>query len=140
MNKFSAHGDFRLWINNQTLCAELFGVWNKQAAQQFSLHFKQLGTKFSGEWAHIVYLNDWELCTEDVFKVIEELVEWSINNGLVRAANVYTPSTMKSIFINTMVVEEKGMFKRAVFDNKSDAKKWLEAEGYPLNQSEKTSR
>ena len=62
--------------------------------------------------------------------VIQTLVEWCISNGLKRAAQVYSPSMVKKEFLDEMVVEEFGEFKRAVFDDPKKAIAWLHSEGY----------
>lgn len=128
---YHAHGEYRLWCDEKTLYAELSGMWNEETALEFDRDFRALATHFTGPWGHLVYLNDWELCTPEMFEVIESLVTWCIQNGLTRAANVYEPSGIKEAIVNKMVVQSEGKFKRAVFDNPRDAANWLTQEGFP---------
>jgi hypothetical protein len=128
--KFEAHGDFEIWVEQNTLFASLKGTWNKEAAERFEEAFMESATALGEEWGHLVYLNDWELCDSGMFPVIQRLVDWCIENGLKRAANVYSPSTMKSEFLNKMIVEERDGFVRRVFDNAKDAANWLTECGF----------
>lgn len=127
---FEQHGDYKIWQKGQVIFAELSGAWNKEAAENFKADFENAMRFVQAPWGHLVYLDQWELCGGDVFPIIESLVENCINNGLTRAANVYQDSSMKSQFLNKMVVEEQGSFKRSVFDNKQDAIDWLTSEGF----------
>lgn len=128
--KFRAHGEFEIWVLENTLYAELKGTWNEEAALQFEAEFVLAAKNLGDNWAHLVYLNDWELCDASMFPIIERLVNWCIENGLKRAANVYCQSSIKESFVNKMVVEQQGGFVRKVFDNDADAKAWLTEEGY----------
>ncbi|RPJ68804.1 hypothetical protein DRW07_00275 [Alteromonas sediminis] len=111
------------------LFARLKGTWNKEAAVSFAQRFKaQAAPLVERPWGHVVYLDDWDLCSPDMFPVIESLVEWCIDNNLKRAAQIYTPSAMKRQFLDRMVVEEMGDFTRACFDCEEAALAWLESE------------
>lgn len=129
--RYQQHGNYHLWIEDKTLFAEVTGSWNKETALSFENDFKKLASSLSGDWAHLVYLDDWDLCTPDVFSIIESLVSWCIENGLKRAANVYFGSSLKDAIVNKMIVQKEGEFLRAVFDNPKDAVTWLTMEGFP---------
>ena len=90
-----------------------------------------VASKMPAQWGHLVYLNDWEICVPEMMEIIQRLVTWCIENGLLRAANVYDASDMKSSLVNKMVVQQEGAFLRAVFDNDADAAAWLTEEGFP---------
>ena len=60
-----------------------------------------------------------------MFPVIERLVAWCLESGLKRAAQVYPDSAIKQQFIDQMVVEESGDFRRAHFDSADKAMEWL---------------
>ncbi len=113
---FEQHGTYHLWCVDSVLYAELLGTWNKEAALNFSRDFKALAGQFNAPWAHLVYLEEWGLCTPDVIEVIQSLVEWCIENDLRRAAQIYSKSGLKEAFLGRTVVEEFGNIKRAVFD------------------------
>lgn len=123
---FQAHGESDVWRKDSILYANLKGSWNKEAALEFSESFKRVAEPLTAHpWGHLVYLHEWDLCAPDVFPVIENLVAWCLDHNLVRAAQIYPPSIMKKQFIDQMVVEEMGNFRRATFDNKDDAYQWL---------------
>lgn len=128
--QFSAHGHYKIWLIERTVYAQLWGSWNEEAALQFEQDFKTKASALTGPWAHMVYLNDWELGTPDMLPIIERLVKWCIDNGLQRAANIYLPSTLKSDLLNKMIVQQQGDFIRAVFDNPQDGAAWLTEQGY----------
>ena len=127
---FSQHGSYKLWVKERVIYAEISGAWNREAALNYSKEFKALASSFSGNWAHLVYLDDFELCGDEVFGVIQELVAWCIAQGLKRAAHVYSPSMVKKEFVGKMVAERQGEFTRAIFDNEMSARLWLSNEGY----------
>lgn len=129
--QFYSHGKFRIWNEGHTVFAELTGSWNEEAAIQFETEFKRIAAAMPDRWAHLVYLNDWQLCVPAMAVIIQRLVAWCIDNGLVRAANVYRPSAMKSTILNKMIVQQQGKFTRAVFDNDVDGAAWLTQEGFP---------
>lgn len=123
---FQAHGESDVWQKDAIVYANLRGSWNKEAALEFQAAFKRVAEPLRGKpWAHMVYLHEWDLCAPDVFPVIEDLVAWCLDNNLVRAAQIYPPSMIKKQFIDQMVVEELGDFKRATFDNQDSALEWL---------------
>lgn len=124
------HGTYKLWRHKNVIYAELNGTWNDIAAQNFSKEFKEIAKDYTQAWGHLVYLDEWELCSPEVFEIIEELVSWCLNKGLTRAAQVYSPSIIKKKFLGQMVVEQHGLFKRAVFDCPEKATAWLKTEGF----------
>lgn len=130
--QFEQHGHFQLWTKNNVLCARLHGTWNQVAAENYATEFKKVAKQLARPWAHLVYMNDWELCSPDVFPVIKELVDWCIENELTRVANVYTYSYIKEGFVNKMVTEQQGSFQRVVFDNEFEAVEWLNYEGFEV--------
>ncbi|WP_124748936.1 hypothetical protein [Alteromonas facilis] len=123
---FQPHGDSDLWVKDGILYAKLLGTWNQEAALEFSSRFKQQAQSLTDRpWAHLVYLEDWDLCAIDVIPVITDLVSWCIDHNLVRAAQIYCESMIKKQFIDLMVVEQMGQFKRVSLDNEQDALNWL---------------
>jgi hypothetical protein len=136
---FISHGQFKLWIQDNTLFAELSGHWNEEAALEFEQAFMAQAAHMPEEWGHLVYLNDWQLCVPEMMSIIERLVEWCLAHGLKRAANVYHPSVIKSSILNRMIVQQEGAFVRAVFDNDQKAAAWLTSEGFPTRISDNLS-
>ena len=133
---FDQHGEYKIWVKGKVLYATLHGSWNEQAAENYARDFKRQAKSLPKPWGHIVYLNNWELCTPEMFPIITELVDWCIANGLERAANVFERSRTKEGFVNKMVAQQEGAFVRAVFDNEEDAVNWLAAEGFHAEVNE----
>tara|TARA_R110001583_G_scaffold33943_3_gene114541 strand:- start:696 stop:1112 length:417 start_codon:yes stop_codon:yes gene_type:complete len=131
--KFESHGKFTIWTEKSTVFAELLGSWNEESALQFELEFKKIASTMPDQWGHLVYLDDWELCVPEMFEIIERLVIWCINNGLMRAANIYQESSIKSGVLNKMIIQKQGNFERVVFDNDLDASRWLTEAGFPTS-------
>ena len=128
-----AHGDFDMWIDNQVLLARIKGQWNGEMAGHYSRRMKELAQDFNGQaWAHIVYLDDWELGTPDLEPVINELVGWVIEHGLTRTAQVFKASMLKKSQMDRMVKERVGEFERRAFATEDEAFCWLEEEGYSV--------
>lgn len=129
------HGDFELVVQGSVLVAKLTGSWNEEAALAFEKAFKEAATPLSqGNWAHLVYLDDWDLGVPEIMPIVERLVAWCIANGLKRSAQVYCQSMLKKYQLDMMVVDQQGDFERRVFDNCDTAKDWLRAEGYSFDQ------
>ncbi|NVK37558.1 MAG: hypothetical protein HWE18_06515 [Gammaproteobacteria bacterium] len=134
-----AHGHFDIWRDNTVILARLKGQWNSEMAQTYANDFKALAEPLlNQDWAHIVYLDDWELGTPEFEAVILELVQWVIEHGLKRTAQVYSPSMLKQFQMDRMVKETQGDFVRQVFANEQQAFAWLEAEGYPVENAQLT--
>lgn len=130
-----AHGHFDMWLDNQVVFARLRGQWNDDMAILYSQRFKEICQPLIGQnWAHIVYLDDWELGTPEFEAIIIELVGWVIEHGLRRTAQVYSPSMIKQFQMDSMVKETIGAFQRQVFNNEIEAFAWLNEEGYPVSE------
>ncbi len=131
MNTFSEHGYFTINVSGRVLCAHLFGSWNSQTAERFSDEFKQKAQALVGEpWGHLVLLDDWDLGVPEMTPIIESLVSWCIEQDLVRAAQVFSPSMIKKYQLDAMVVEKIGGFERRNFTDETSALAWLAAEGF----------
>jgi len=130
-----AHGDFDMWVDNQVLLARIKGQWNGEMAAHYSKRMKELVHGFNGQtWAHIVYLDDWELGTPDLEPVINELVAWVIEHGLTRTAQVFKASMLKKSQMDRMVKERIGDFERRAFATEDEAFFWLEQEGFNVEK------
>lgn len=128
------HGEFEITVQGPVLIARLTGSWNQEAAQAFEKAFVQAADALTtGEWAHLVYLDDWDLGVPEMMPVIERLVGWCVSHGLKRSAQFYCPSMLKKYQLDLMVIDRQGDFERRVFDDEEAAKQWLRSEGYPLD-------
>lgn len=129
------HGDFKIWVVENVLFAELIGAWNEEASLNFQKAFMDEAACLVGKpWAHVVYLDDWVLGTPEMEPIIQDLTQWCITNGLKCAAQVFSPSMVKKFQLNKMVVEHQGTFVRKQFKDKKSAFEWLEAEGFSVEK------
>lgn len=126
------HGEYSITTLNNVLIASISGGWNEIAALNFKQDFIDAASLFNKKpWAHLVYLDEWELAVPEVEPIITSLVQWCVENNMTHVAQVYRPSMLKKYQINDMVDSTAGHLKRA-FSNDSDAKKWLEKSGFRL--------
>jgi len=131
-----AHGRFHIWLDNRVILARVTGQCNKEMALKYSTQFKDIANPLVGQpWAHIVYLDDWDLATPEVEGIITDLVTWLVANGLMRTAQVYSPNMLKKFQIDRMVKSKIDHFTRQVFDNGEDAFEWLSQEGFPVTRA-----
>lgn len=136
MRNLAQHGEFHIQVSGNVLCARLLGSWNAQTAEQFAEEFIVKASPLLGQpWGHLVLLEDWDLGGPEIVPIIERLVSWCINNGLTRAAQVYSPSMIKQHHLNEMVVEEFGDFHRHSFASQLAAEAWLAESGYALDSA-----
>ena len=131
--EYNSHGKFTIWTQGDIIFAELIGSWNEESALHFEREFKKIASTMPKRWAHLSYLDDWELCVPEMIGIIERLATWSIENGLVRVANIYRYSAIKTQILNQMLATKLGHFERAVFDNDLDGTAWLSNEGFPIS-------
>ena len=134
MDKYAGHGEFLIDVSGTILRASLVGCWNIQTAQTFAKAFKVEAQPLIGKpWGHLVLLDNWDLGVPEIQPIIEELVAWCIDQGLMRAAHVYSPSMLKKYHLNQLVLEEMGAFHRNSFSDQNSAIAWLSAEGFELS-------
>lgn len=134
MHQFEGHGSFNIDVSGTILSASLSGSWNMQMANAFASAFKSEAQPLVGKpWGHLVLLDDWDLSGPEIQPVIEELVTWCIEQGLVRAAHVYSESMLKKYYLNKLVLEEMEDFQRHSFRDQQSAIAWLSAEGFELS-------
>lgn len=126
MSQFPQHGTFSISVSNNLLIATVEDSWNEETALAYSEAFKSASKAIShAPWGHIVFLDNWNLGASEITPIIQELVFWSAENNLVRAAQIYSPSMVKKYFIDTMIVNELGAFSSKAFTKKEDGLAWL---------------
>jgi hypothetical protein len=127
---------FRVWTENQVLMAWIRGCWDRQNALDYSKALKLAAAKFKGQqWAHIVYLDDWQLGTPDIEPIVQELVNWCLQNGLIVTAQVYCSHSVKRYQLDKMIIEKTPTFERRVYANEDDAFNWLEQQGFSVHHA-----
>lgn len=122
---------FTIWRDQQVILAKATGSWNRFTAEDYASQFKALAMPLCGEhWAHIVYLDSWQLGAPAIEPVVQELVSWCLANGLRYAAHVYCPSMVKQYQLNRMVIDSNSTFEKRVYPNQQAAFCWLADLGF----------
>lgn len=129
MSKF---GEFSLRLDNRVIVAHLSGISNASSVLAYSHRFKQLVKSLApGPWAHIVYLDDWQLGTPEIEPIVEQLVLWCELRQLAFTAQVLNPHSLKEFQLDKMIQQgDTHSLKR--FDNESDAFRWLSYQGFDV--------
>ncbi len=127
------HGTFKLWAGSNILYAKISGAWNEATAQRFSKEFQVLVRhKMPSQWAHVVFLDNWELGVPAIEPIIQNLVDWCIQHGLQRSAQVFSQSMMKKYQLDKMVTEQKGHFMSKQFRTLEAARDWLKESDFVI--------
>lgn len=122
---------FILWREQRVILARINGSWNRFTAEDFSSEFKVLAMPLThDDWAHIVYLDNWELGAPDIEPVVKELVSWCLHHGLRYAAQVYCLNMVKQYQLERMVIDSNELFEKRVYPNQQDAFAWLASVGF----------
>ena len=130
-----AHGRFQLTVNGNILCLKAKGQWNLETALDFEEAWRELATSIShAPWAHIAYLDEWDLNTPDVEPVIKAVVGWSIANNMSHVAQVYAPSMIKKYELDKMVGDKDLPFRKEVFVEEKKALQWLAENGFSYTE------
>lgn len=133
---FESHGSFNLSVSNNILIARLSGSWNKECAEDFSMHFRIKASRLLGKpWGHLVFLDNWDLSVPEMQPIVTELVAWCIENGLEKSAQVYDSSAVKGHSLDQMVVKQRGGFERRVFSEPDKAIIWLKQYGFIVDEN-----
>lgn len=129
-----AHGSYELQVNNRVLIAKIVGSWNKETGEQYFYELKKMSHLLIQQpWAMVVYLTEWELGTPGSDEVTLELIEWLTANKLDKVAEIYSPSILKKMHVQSMVNQSEFKIERQYFSDESAAFTWLESQGYPVN-------
>lgn len=132
-SKSPAHGLFDLTVNGQVLTLVAKGQWNLEAALDFEKEWVKLATPISNApWAHVVFLDEWNLNTPDVEPVITAIVGWSVRHNMTHVAQIYAPSLLKKYELDKMVGDKDLPFKKQVFLKEYEALEWLASCGFEV--------
>ncbi|MCC5827451.1 hypothetical protein [Alkalimonas sp.] len=127
---------FTLWREQHVLLARAKGGWNRLTAEDYSSQFKCMASQLIGQpWAHIVYLDDWELGVPEIEPVIQELVHWCLQHQLRYVAQVYCPSMIKKYQLDKMICDTRPGFEKRVYPQEHDAFAWLASVGFTTETS-----
>ncbi|MEE2002822.1 hypothetical protein QWY20_15280 [Alkalimonas sp. MEB108] len=122
---------FTLWREQRVLLARVKGSWNRLTAEDFSTQFKAEAAPLCNQpWAHIVYLDDWQLGVPEMEPVIQDLVGWCIQHQLRYVAQVYCPSMIKKYQLDKMIRDSSPGFEKRVYPSEQEAFAWLVSVGF----------
>ena len=58
---------FQIWCEQRVVLAVVSGSWDWITAEQYSTEFKKVAAQLlDSQWAHIVYLDQWELGVPEI--------------------------------------------------------------------------
>ncbi|WP_214000609.1 hypothetical protein [Arsukibacterium sp.] len=122
---------FTLWREQRIILAKANGSWSRFTAEDYTSQFKALAMPLIGEdWAHLVYLDNWQLGAPDIEPVVQDLVRWCLQSGLRYTAQVYCPNMVKQYQLNRMIIDSTSLFEKRVYPDQQDAFAWLASLGY----------
>lgn len=125
------YSKFILWRDGNLILAKANGSWSRFTAEDYASQFKALAMPLAGDnWAHIIYLENWQLGAPDIEPTVKDLVSWCLHNGLRYAAQVYCPSMIKQYQLDRMIIASTADFEKRVYPNQQDAFAWLASLGY----------
>lgn len=125
---------FQIWCEQKVVLAVVSGSWDWITAEQYSTEFKKVAAQLlDSQWAHVVYLDQWELGVPEIEPIIRELVDWCIANNLRFAAQVYCPHMVKKYQLERMIVDSTEVFERRVYPTQHEAFQWLASEGFDMH-------
>ncbi len=126
---------FKVWREEQVLLATVYGSWNQQTARDFVDEFVKTAIPIlDAPWAHIVYLDHWELGVPEIEPIIQQLVDWSVSHHLRVAAQVYCPHMVKKYQLERMTAIKSPSFEKRAYPTQQAAFDWLAAEGFSVQQ------
>ena len=127
---------FRIWREQQVILAFVNGSWDRTTAEEYAEEFKRLAEPLQGaDWAHIVYLDHWQLGVPEIEPVIQQLVQWCIDHQLRYAAQIYCPHMVKKYQLERMIIDHTAGFERRVYPTEAQAFAWLTEKGFAMNSS-----
>lgn len=124
---------FQLWREQQVILAAVNSSWDRRTAEEYMREFTKLAAPLTDSpWAHLVYLEKWQLGVPEIEPVIQELVQWCINNNLRFVAQVYCPHMVKQYQLNRMIIDNSEIFEKRVYPTQQEAFSWLASQGFHI--------
>ena len=130
-------GGFRLFTDDFVLLSVPSGISGRSIAQKYVDEIKSKVAEFNGQpWAHIVYLNEWQLGTPEVEPIITELSRWCLANNLKYTAIIETANSVRQYQNNKMLIKqnERTDYDRQSFANADLAIEWLNSLGFRVSE------
>lgn len=115
------------------ILAVVNGSWDRRTAEEYMNEFKKLAAPLTNTpWAHLVYLEKWDLGVPQIEPVIKELVQWCINHNLRFVAQIYCPHMVKQYQLNRMIIDNSAIFEKRVCPTQQEAFSWLASKGFRI--------
>ncbi len=122
---------FTLWRDQRVVLARISGSWNTLTAEDYAAELKRVAKDLRGQtWAHINFLDNWQLGVPEIEPVIQDLVRWCVSHDLRYSAHVYGANMLKQYQLDRMIKDHKGRFERRIFTQPQDAFVWLASMGF----------
>jgi hypothetical protein len=133
---FNIHGEWKLEVNNKVLIQWFSGSWNEEAIVAYVKDFRKTAAPLVGsDWAILSVFDVWELGVPEIEPHVVEHCQWFKDNGCIKDCNVYLPSEIKKMQLESMLPQTEGNYERLVFNGINKAINWLESCKFPLTSS-----
>jgi hypothetical protein len=136
---FNEHGDFNLTLQGDILFVVVTGAWNAETANAYRAAILKTIEPSKGKlWGLISNICEFELCTPECELLIVQLAAECRGKGLKREAvvNKNIESVKLDLFHkhskNAPSESSRDVFQRRFFATDSEARFWLDNEGYGL--------
>lgn len=126
--KRAAHGSFRLWTEDQILCADAEGPFNEEVILEFRNALEEHVARLVGSpWGWVSTLHGLSVFTPEAEQAILETVRWRVSKGMRCAANVLMSTEAGDLErVQISRVYDQIGIDYAFFENFEDAAVWVQ--------------
>lgn len=126
MNK---HGQWEMTLVNDVLVRSVAGHFNLAGTISCFQEMQEIAPK-NRPWGFLGNAQNWEMSSEDSFKMIKEMKEWKFKNGCMCSAIIIPTAFRKKIYqINSEAIPSDTV---KYFDDLESAAAWLTEKGFPF--------
>ena len=101
-----ASENYSIQCEKRVALVHIRGSWSESTTRRFVRDFKQQITPLlCGNWAQIVFFDDWQFSSPDNEQAITDLLNWSIVNGLTHSARIFKADPLKGYQLNRTMHE-----------------------------------
>lgn len=130
MKRFTAHGKYKLWLENQVIVLAAAGGWNKEAAQELFESISQLLPALNGnKFAKLVDARQWELGTPDFQYLTESALQELVEQGLTREVFIVQKGSLKKDQLK-LITPTDSRYQRTFVETPEQAINWLKEQGF----------
>ncbi|WP_296046774.1 hypothetical protein [uncultured Alteromonas sp.] len=131
-----ASENYSIQCEKRVALVHIRGSWSESTTRRFVRDFKQQITPLlCGNWAQIVFFDDWQFSSPDNEQAITDLLNWSIVNGLTHSARIFKADPLKSYQLNRMMHENDYSMNIRHFHCEKEGGEWLAKHGFQVNPS-----